>query len=487
MPGVSISTSVRTGPTSNTLRSSSQAFIVGLAERGPSDAAVFVSSLAEFEQQFGGYVSYAYLQPTVQTFFEEGGTQAYIVRVVGPNATTGQGLLNEGGAGGDNVISLDAVGAGAWSANLEAVTSVSGAGRIVKLKYNGEQIFSTGVKLTAAGLVNAINNSSVASSYVTATLLLEALPEASTVTFTTGNDDKGDNTVDTSFTAYVDALELFNDAYGDGAVICPETHAINAQLVLHANEYSRVALLHGAVDVTVGDLTTAVQDIAAELNAEHVAMYYPWVYIPSDVPGINRLIPPTGYAAGKRALAHNQTGPHQPAAGLISSSNFVNGVYASVNRTLGDTLDAASINAIRVIANTVRIYGARSCSDDTDNFRFITAQDTVNTVVTQANTTLEDLVFSVIDARGGLFASITGRMISICENLKSLGALYEGFNVNGKKVDPGYTVKCDSSINSLASLSEGKINVQVGVRVSSIGDTIDVTIVKSNLSTTVTL
>ena len=73
MPGVVITTAVRTGPTSDTVRESSQAFFVGLANKGTTDEAVLVQSLAEFEEYFGKYVTYAYLHPTVQTFFEEGG------------------------------------------------------------------------------------------------------------------------------------------------------------------------------------------------------------------------------------------------------------------------------------------------------------------------------------------------------------------------------------------------------------------------------
>jgi hypothetical protein len=190
---------------------------------------------------------------------------------------------------------------------------------------------------------------------------------------------------------------------------------------------------------------------------------------------------------GKRALAHNQNGPHQPYAGLISGSSFVNGVYVDVDRTTGDELDENFVNAIRIIANQVRIYGARSLSTDTTNFRFITSQDVINSVVSAVSGSMEDLVFTVIDSRGGLFAEITGRITAICENMKSLGALYEGFDVNGKKVDPGYTVKCDSSINAISSLAEGTVAAQVGVRVSSIGDKINVTIVKSNLTSTVTV
>ena len=67
MPGVVITTAVRTGPTSDTVRESSQAFFVGLADKGTTDEAVLVQSLAEFEEYFGKYVTYAYLHPTVQT------------------------------------------------------------------------------------------------------------------------------------------------------------------------------------------------------------------------------------------------------------------------------------------------------------------------------------------------------------------------------------------------------------------------------------
>ena len=83
MPGVVITTAVRTGPSADTIRDSSQAFFVGLALRGPEEKATLVSSIADFEAQYGGYQSYAYLHPTVETFFEEGGTQCYVVRVVG--------------------------------------------------------------------------------------------------------------------------------------------------------------------------------------------------------------------------------------------------------------------------------------------------------------------------------------------------------------------------------------------------------------------
>jgi phage tail sheath protein FI len=489
MPGVSITTAVRTGPTSATVRNSSQAFFVGLAQRGPADEAVLVTSLSEFEETFGTYVTYAYLHPTVQTFFEEGGTQCYIARVVGPGAEPGTLNLNEGGVGGSDCITLTANGPGNWSDEVYVVVSATNALRNIKVYYGNitVPVYQTGNKSTTVALVNAINNSPIASKYLTATKLTDDLPEAVTVptALSGGDDDRTDNTVDTSFTAYVDALDLFLDAYGTGAVACPETTEINTNLIAHANAYNRIALLHLEEGAT--DLVNSAATLAAEDHSEHAALYYPWVYVPTEVTGVSRLIPPLGFVAGKRALAHNQTGPHQPYAGLVSGARFVSGVEVDVNRTLGDSLDEGYINAIRLIANSIRVYGARSLSTDTENFRFITIQDTVNSVVFEANASMEDLVFAVVDGRGSLFATIEGRLTAICERMKAIGALYEAYDADGRLLDPGYSVKCDTSINTTAQLASGMIRAQLGVRVSSVGDKIEVTIIKSNLTSSITV
>ena len=128
MPGVVISTAVRTGPSSATVRESSQLFVVGTAEKGASDAPVLIESLAEFENMFGGFISTSYLHPTVETFFEEGGTRCQVKRVVGTGATTAVKTLTTGSA--SVAMTLTANGPGVW-ANGTAVTFVDGLSVIV--------------------------------------------------------------------------------------------------------------------------------------------------------------------------------------------------------------------------------------------------------------------------------------------------------------------------------------------------------------------
>ena len=486
MPGVVISTAVRTGPSSPTVRESSQAFFVGLADRGPTDAALKVSSIEEFEDIYGGYVSYAYLHPTVETFFEEGGTQCYIARVAGSAATTGVKNITSSGS---VAIALEANGPGAWSSNLNVTTTAGTAASTFVVKiFLGQQLLMSTFNCSSNEIaVGKINSHPVASKYVTATVgATTALPNpyVATSAFSEGSDDRASVVA----ADYVTGLDLFNDALGTGAVSCPENASatVYEALIAHANDYSRIAILHGVSDDTQAEIKTMAQTISGgEQNAEHAALSYPWVYVPTAVAGINRLIPPDGYVAGKRSAAHNTAGAHVPYAGLLSQAVFVNGVVTDINKTNGDLLDDEGVNAIRVIQNTVRIYGARSLSADTTNFRYITAQDIVNGIVTDSNRTLESVVFSTIDGRNNSFASVEAKLIAVLEAARISGALYEAFDANGRRIDFGYTVKCDSSLNPVSQLATGLIKARVGVRVSSVGDKIEVNIIKSNLTTSV--
>ena len=494
MPGVVISTAVRTGPAVTLLNQSSQAFFVGIAQRGPVDRAVLVTSLEEFESIFGGYISSALLHPTVEMFFEEGGTQCYIARVVGSTATTGVLALADSDAtttvGANSVaINLTANGPGSWSSTVSAaVTAGTVAGTVsVQISVGGVQFATTGNCTTNAQIIGKINSHAVASKLITATAGVSSslVATVSNTALSAGTSDDAGIT-DARLAA---AFDLFNDALGSGAVACPESSAqvVYSKMLTHANTYSRIALLHGVSDDTIAEAKTFAQTIIAnESNLEHGALYYPWIYAPSNVAGVNRLLPPDGFVAAKRSRNVNTVGTHSPFAGATSTARFAVGVVTDIDRTNGDALDVECVNAIRIIQNSVRVYGARSLSQDTTNFRYITSQDTVNSIVTEAYTAIEPLVFSAIDGRGGLFANIEARLISVLEGYRINGALFEAFDQNGQRVDYGYTVRCDAKLNPTASLADGKVKAKVGIRVSSIGDRIEVEIIKSALTASVT-
>ena len=485
MPGVVISTAVRTGPSATTVRESSQLFVVGKAARGPVDEAVLIESIADFESKFGGYISSSYLHPTVETFFEEGGTQCYVARTIGASATSG--TLELDNSAGAPVITLTANGPGTWSADVDAevVSVVAGTSFKVNLYYDDALVYSTGTVTSAAQAAGRINLSAIATQYVSAAATDGAttLPVAIAATaLSTGLD--GSTIVVGN---YVLSLDLFNGALGSGAVTCPEVSnsTMHDALIAHANTNSRIAILHDVEGATIAAVKATAVTLQGGDNAEHAALYFPWIEVPTTINGVSRFIPPVGYVAAKRATAHNQTGSHVPAAGLLSASRFVTGVKTDIDKTNGDSLDDSCVNAIRIIQNSVRIYGARSLSSDDENFRYITAQDTVNHVVIEAGRSLEDLVFSTIDGRNTIFSAIESRLIAILSPLRDIGALFEAYDANGRKIDSGFTVRCDAKLNPVSQLAGGTVKAKVGLRVSSIGDKIEVDIIKSNLTASV--
>lgn len=484
MPGVTISTAVRSGPIGNTIRPSSQAFFCGLADRGPTDKATLCGSLVDFESVYGQYQSYSYLHPTVETFFEEGGTQCWISRVAGPSATTGFVTLNDGT---NDTVTFTANGPGVWSSGL-SITTVAGGianSRTVTLALSGVTIFVATDTTATDQIVSKFASSTIASYYVTVTDEGAALVDIFAAQSLSAGDDDRSNVTSAH---YITGLTLFNDAYGVGAVACPESEvqAVYAGLLAHANSHNRIAIIHTAAAQTASQAETVGITIRGnESNTEHGALYWPWINVPTSLVGVTRVIPPDGYVAAARARAHNGKGSHQPGAGVISVSRWIVSLESEANSATGNALDYDNVNALRVIDGAIRVYGARSLSNDTSNFRYITAQDTVNGVVYEANKTLEELVFSVIDGRGNIFAAVQARLIAILEPRRISGALYEAFDPVGKRIDMGYTVRCDKSLNPATQLADGLVKAKIGVRVSSVGDQINVDIVKSNLTTSV--
>ena len=73
----------------------------------------------------------------------------------------------------------------------------------------------------------------------------------------------------------------------------------------------------------------------------------------------------------------------------------------------------------------------------------------------------------------------------ILDPIRVDGGIYEAYDADGELIDPGYTVEVSGTNNPTAQLATGKVVAAVGVRISSVGDQIVVTITKSNLTATV--
>lgn len=468
MPGVNVTTATRTGPTAVVTAPSGQFFVAGQAERGSTTEATLLLGFADFEEYFGNRVTYSHLSDTVKTFFEEGGSKCYAVRVVGPSATKATVTLDD--ASSADTLVVTAENAGAWGADIDVVVTGTTT-KSIAIVYDGE------TKETFTGTTIAeILESAAGSRWVTITssgsVSVNPLPANGTFSLVGGGDDRSNITA----THYVNALEKFTINLGDGSVAIPGIGTtVHAGLIAHASANRRIALLDHSETATTANLITA----ADAVNSEYAGLFAPWVQI-STTSG-SRFIPPVGYIAAVRNRAHVEAGPFRAAAGAIAVARFVTGLKYEYTRTEGDSLDAAKVNAIRIINNSVRNYGWRSLSDDTDNYSLLTGRDLLNRLVTESEKRLEQFVFQTVDGRGQLLSAINGTIVGIVEPYRQAGGLFEKFDADGNLVDPGYLVETGTTVNTLDNLANNEVKARLSVRISPSAALISVTIVKVGL------
>lgn len=80
VPGISRASQPQPHPRLGLVRTDI-AGLVGMAERGPLDQAVRLTSWDEYRRVFGGFQTFGYLPFAVRGFFENGGVECYVVRV----------------------------------------------------------------------------------------------------------------------------------------------------------------------------------------------------------------------------------------------------------------------------------------------------------------------------------------------------------------------------------------------------------------------
>ncbi len=106
------------GPTPMQGVGTSTAGFIGLAEKGPAiGSPVLVTGPADFSRKFGGYLhenefgDYRFLAHAVNHFFINGGTRAFVMRVVPPDAQVAKAECVEGK---ENTLEISAKSAGSW-------------------------------------------------------------------------------------------------------------------------------------------------------------------------------------------------------------------------------------------------------------------------------------------------------------------------------------------------------------------------------------
>jgi phage tail sheath protein FI len=288
-PGVTVS--ILANPVSSSLQIDTGTwFIIGTSDQGPANTPVILYSLNDFITWFGARASYSVLYDAVETFFQEGGAQCYVSRIVGPNATTGTKNLLDGGAGVSLIV--NAIGPGSYSGAIKVgVAAGSGSNyQIVVTDGSGtvlEQSYDLADQQSAIGW-------SKYSQYVRIVLGATSNNPAvlSPAVLSTGNDQRG-NITDAERQA---AIDSFTSGFGPGQISYPgnTTNTMYSALATHASTHNRAAIL----DLPDSATKATVKAAAATLSSRYAAAFTGWCIIPGVTAGTTRTVPPSALVAG---------------------------------------------------------------------------------------------------------------------------------------------------------------------------------------------
>ena len=130
------------GPTPMQGVGTSTGGFIGVAEKGPSiGAPVFVTGPADFTRKFGGYLhgtefgDYRFLAHAVNHFFANGGSKAFVMRVVPPDATIAKAKCLEGKEG---TLEISARNEGSWGNSVTVSFEASSSSKTQILEDLGE-------------------------------------------------------------------------------------------------------------------------------------------------------------------------------------------------------------------------------------------------------------------------------------------------------------------------------------------------------------
>lgn len=481
--GVEVTTALRSGP-SNPGALSGRFHIAGLTEFGPTDRALVVRSIANFEASFGARTAYtSNVYDTARTFFEEGGSELVVSRVVGPGATNGLLTLSDGAVSPLPTLQVEARDPGAYSPRISAGVTADSGTYTLSIYLDGNRVGKY------AGLVSPVDavNAARSNPYVKVTDLgsaTEAPLNAPAVTAITplslGSDDRAGVTAGMT----VAALDNAGDLAQGGSVAVPGYSAdlVGALLLDHAYAKRKIAILATLEDATSGEAVESATTLGALEHAEYGGLFWPHLTVRDGTS--TRNISPESYVAAVRARASQTVGYWQVPAGDRARTRWVLSTSVPVSEELNNTLAEGNVNGIVTTGTRVRLYNWASLSLDRENMGLLSARDTLNNLTIAVKEALEPYVFSVLDGRGHLLGYIESAVVGVLDPIAKRGGFYAGL-VDGEEVDPGYRVVVDTTNNPLETLALNEVRVSVSTRLSPSAALIQVEIIKVPLTAAV--
>jgi hypothetical protein len=460
MPGVNVKIESAVTAAFNAA-STGKWFCVQLLEKGSITKPILVTSMAEFVELCGGRVSYSSMYDAAETFFQEGGTELFLGRVVGKTPVAASLVLKDAEAG--EALKIVAASVGEWANSLEVEVVKVGGGEEYKLV-----VFE-------AGNATAVLESPTLKTQVAAVTWAEGTP---LVTVAVGAGKKNPTTLakkalsggtydstEVETAGWEAALERLDAELGCGQVSAPgiTSEAVLKAVEAHAEAHNRTAYLDLPDSSASATLISEAAPLRTATGARRSAAYAPWAYIPGLAAGAPRKVPYSAVQAGM--TARNDGGSTPPPCGeAVAGTNghprFATGLSQSWAAQQREELNTGSVNVARVMPNgSIETYGNRTLvkPEVEPAWEEVSSARLYMQIWSEGENLMQFAVFKNIDPQNILLSTIEGSLKGF---LKSLGGVLET-----------YSVSTGPAINTKATKAKKEVLANIEVEPSAIAET----------------
>lgn len=437
---------------------------VGIAERGPINVPIFITSWNAYITNFAGgmtspFIANSDLAYAVYGFFQNGGKKCYVVRTANEASATKSVVVFDFASAPANPPVITAKDEGSWGNEL-----------ILNVSANADNPDNFDFKLylgsatagnlieTLEGLSNDTNsadywvdNVNGNSKFIHAVSGELALPTAN-ATFEQGLD--GIESISTAdWSTSLSSLDQVDDV----SFLCmpgQTTTALNGALMTYCENRKDVFAL---VDLpsTTATATDAVT-IRKNMSCDVGAVVYPWIKVsdPLSNTGQLRACPACGHVMGVYARIIAERGVWKAPAG--TEATIRGAIETLVNLTTGDTdvLNPAGVITIVSKPNSgIVVWGARSLSSDS-SMKYVS--DVLLDVFIKKSIYqgTQQFVFEPNDAI--TWSKVRTTVQAFLDTLWRDGGLF------GAEASEAYYVKCDEDLNTPDVRNQGRLICEVG-------------------------
>jgi phage tail sheath protein FI len=464
---------------------------IGRAWRGPIHAPVAISSAADYAQVFGGAWADAPMAAAVQHYFDNGGAQAVIVRVVSRDpdniATPARLELASGHA-------FLAANPGSWGMNLRLTITRDANAADDDTRFDLAVLDDPALKNDSAQRGGSGANEYFANlsmdpaspRYVTTILAGESrwlrageampatVPAIGSVIANAGDAHSGS---DGNAIGFADVAEPSLEATREGMYALLDTDSFNLLCIppfapdLADNgmptwsaasrlcKQRRAFLIVDAPrDWTAEDARAGVAAYAA-VERENAALYFPRLSMADpQQPDQQQCFAPCGAVAGIFARTDAQRGVWKAPAGTDAALHGFADLSAEVADAEQEMLNPRGINALRAFPTYgIVTWGARTLAGDdqlSSEWKYIPVR---RMALFLEESLIRGTQWAVFETNGEpMWAQLRVAIGSFMQQLFLQGAF------QGTTPDEAYVIRCDSATTSQNDIDQGIVNIMVG-------------------------